>query len=264
MGKSSGPRTPKGKARASQNAAKHWIESGRILEQEQRDAAILRTGLVESLQPSSLIEYEVIDDLIQNRLIRRRIDIAFTREFSKATLEKAISFLDNEEHSLAHYYQRATDKMGILGADWEKGEPLRPDACAQFLETIRDRIRDRGPQPDDLIALRQIYGNRATGYGASVMNRFLPTMTEPSAEGAAKTTDEEERKKSILEALEYEIGRQKLRAELTTDRDKLEFLSPGQGPLDPMRETFLRYRAANTREFKDLLDSFERIRRLLA
>lgn len=76
MGKSTGPRTPRGKARSSQNAAKHWIDSGRILRSEQKEAAILRSAFAEDFNPQGKIEDEVIDDLTFNRLIKRRIDIA--------------------------------------------------------------------------------------------------------------------------------------------------------------------------------------------
>ena len=90
MQKSTGPRTPRGKARSSQNAAKHWIESRRILPEELEEAAILRSGFEEDLKPEGVIEQEIIDDFALNRLLRRRIDMAFTREFSRATIEKKI------------------------------------------------------------------------------------------------------------------------------------------------------------------------------
>ncbi len=88
MGKSTGPRTASGKARSSRNAAKHWIESGRILPEEQKEAAILRSGLADDFNPESTIENEILDDMTVNRLIKRRIDMAFTREFSKAANQK--------------------------------------------------------------------------------------------------------------------------------------------------------------------------------
>jgi hypothetical protein len=85
MGKATGTRTLKGKARASENAVKHWIESGRILPSEQKDAEVLRDGLRECFNPVGLAENEVVDDMLINRLIRRRIDLAFTQEYSKAS-----------------------------------------------------------------------------------------------------------------------------------------------------------------------------------
>ena len=91
MGKSTGPRTQRGKARSSQNAAKHWIESGRILPDEQEEAAILRSGLEEDFRPDGLIEHEIIDDLVLNRLHKRRVDVAMTREFSREPSKKRLS-----------------------------------------------------------------------------------------------------------------------------------------------------------------------------
>src|SRR5271157_1762362 len=104
MGKSTGPVTPRGKARSSQNAARHWIEAGRILPEEQQDAAILRNGFTEVFNPQGLIEHEIVDDLTLNRLIRRRNDIAFTREFSKAGIEKRVKMLDIAERSAIQYW----------------------------------------------------------------------------------------------------------------------------------------------------------------
>ena len=97
MGKSTGPRTAKGRARSSQNAAKHWIESRRILPEEQDEAAILRSGFDADFKPEGLIEQEIIDDLVFNRLHKRRIDSACTREFSKAIVEKTIELRENNE-----------------------------------------------------------------------------------------------------------------------------------------------------------------------
>jgi len=69
MSSATGPRTPRGKSRSSQNAAKHWIESGRILPSEQDEARALHRGLVEYVEPSG-IENEIVNDLVFN-IIRR-------------------------------------------------------------------------------------------------------------------------------------------------------------------------------------------------
>ena len=103
MGNSTGPRTARGKARASQNAAKHWIESGRILAEEQQEAAILRNGFTGDFKPQSLIEQEIIDDLTMNRLVKRRIDISFTRQFRKAVVEQTVRLLDIAERSAKQF-----------------------------------------------------------------------------------------------------------------------------------------------------------------
>jgi hypothetical protein len=136
---------------------------------------------------------------------------------------------------------------------------LRPDLCIPSLEVLRSQIKDRGPQPKrDLQTLFRIFGDEPTEYAALVMNELaqiaVDDVTDPS--------DQEELKKSILEAIGKEIARQKLRLELTRELDDIAFASDIQEPDAPTRETLLRYRAANTREFKDLVGALELIRRL--
>jgi hypothetical protein len=263
MGKSTGPRTPRGKARSSQNAAKHWIESGRILPEEQQDAAILRNGLTEDFKPQGLIEHEVIDDLTLNRLIKRRIDMAFTREFSKATIEKAIRLLENDERSGIQYWLRAAGAGGRYWAQREQSERLRPELCITALESLKRRIGECGPQPENLAALRRIYGDQPTELAAITMYELIPVAEKQTEQDQkAETADEKELKKSILDTLEAEIELQKNRQELAKGIFAIESSSDLQEPPRPALETLLRYRAANTREFKDLLDSLERIRHL--
>jgi hypothetical protein len=75
--------------------------------------------------------------------------------------------------------------------------------------------------------------------------------------------DDAGHREKILETLESDIQRHVMRQKLET-LGKLILADPSntQEPPRPDLETLLRYRAANTREFKDLLDSLERIRRL--
>ena len=147
MSKSTGPRTPRGKARSSQNAAKHWIESRRILQEEQGEAAVLRSGFEEDFKPEGLIEHEIIDDLVFNRPHKRRIDIVMTREFSKATIEKAIELRENNERSVTRYWLRLANLPGrhLL----EPAERVRPDICIWALEQLIEGIGERGQRGDE-------------------------------------------------------------------------------------------------------------------
>jgi hypothetical protein len=263
MGKSTGPRTPRGKARSSRNAAKHWIESGRILPEEEKEAAILRSRFEEDFKPQGLIEEEVIDDLVFNRLIKRRIDIAFTREFSKASIETTIKELDRDERSATQYWLRIAGLWNEYRTDGERAERLWPGGCISALEGLQRRIRDRGVQSDDLAVLRAAYGDQPTENAAVAMYRLCPVAEKKAGQDKmAETKDDAELKEEILETLETEIQQQKLREELATRISNIECASDLQEPPRPALETLLRYRAANIREFKDLLDILERIRRL--
>jgi hypothetical protein len=127
MGKSTGPRTPRGKARSSKNAAKHWIEANRILPEEQKEAAILRKGFTDDFNPEGMIENEVIDDLTLNRLIKRRIDMAFTREYCKAAIEKTAVLKEDYDHWSTQFWLGAVDVGYKYWADSGLSErlPLR-------------------------------------------------------------------------------------------------------------------------------------------
>jgi hypothetical protein len=256
MGKSStGPRTPKGKARSSRNAAKHWIESGRILPSEEEEAGSLRQRFTEDFNPSGLAENEVIDDLVFNRLIKRRVDVAFTREFSKASAIKPLIQLENHEDSAVQFYLRSGFSRGTDPGKY--GARLRPDLCLAGLETLRNEITAHGLEPDhDLRVLRSLYGGELTEHAAMLMNRLTEIV------GGTDTRAEEELKESVLEGLQAEIELQKQRRDVAAGILAVEVASDIQEPAGPALETLLRYRSANTREFKDLLDSLERIRRL--
>jgi len=261
MSTSTGPRTPRGKARSSQNAAKHWVESRRILPEELEEAAILRSGFEEDLKPEGLIEHEIIDDLTLNRVLRRRIDMAFTREFSTATSEKEIELRENRERSVARYWLRLANVLGRDSAEF--AERLRPDDCIPPLRGLVGRIGDRGPQPEDLALLQAIYGDEPTKYAAIAMRLLAEVEAVQTAKDeAVAATSRKELEKKILDVLQTEIKRQENREEQEIIRTVTKFASALQEPLQHALETLLRYRVANAREFSGLLDSLERIRRL--
>jgi hypothetical protein len=257
MGKSTGPRTQRGKARSSRNAAKHWIESRRILPDEQEEAAILRSGFEEDFRPEGLIEREMIDDLVLNRLHKRRIDTAMTREFSKATVEKAIELRENKERPVARYWLRLANVLGRYPA--EPAERVRPDVCIDTLEGLMKLIRDRGPQPEDLAFLRTVYGDEPTEHAALTMNLLKDVRAGQSEKDELARRNLQE---SVLETLETEVEVQTNRMKLANDLLAIESASDLQEPGRNTLETLQRYRTANMREFTHLMDSLERVRRL--
>ena len=251
MGKATGPRTPKGKARSSQNAAKHWLQSKRILPEEEKEAAILRNGFTENFKPRGLMESEIIDDLVFNRLNKRRIDVAYTREFAKASAQKSIDWLENRERTVIQFLQRA-------GAS---GERLRPDLCVGALEHLKREIRKRGPQPsEDVFVLHRVYGQKPTEHAAALIFDLRLFADGQPPEG--KGTEESQRllTEEILQSLDKEIAQQNQRAEV--EQQILDAESDIQEPEALVLDMFLRYRAANTREFKDLINILSSIRNL--
>jgi hypothetical protein len=263
MTKSTGPRTARGKARASQNSAKHWIESGRILPDEEQEAAILRNAFMKDFNPEGSIEHEIIDDLTLNRLIRRRIDKAFTGEYYKASINQRIQSMEDYERSATQYWLRTAGAWTRNRAEREKAVRLRPGLCIAALEALVRGIGDRGPQPQDLTELRHIYADQPTEHAALAIHHLrLAVEKQAGQDETVEATAQKELKKSILEILQVEIEFQKMREELATGLYANYSASCVQETARPALETLLRYRAANTREFKDLLESLDRIRRL--
>jgi hypothetical protein len=255
MVNANGPRSERGKSRSSQNAAKHWIESGRILPLEQKQAAFLRHGFVEDFNPQGLTDNEVIDDLVLNRLIRRRIDVAFTREFGKARVAKTLSSVDNFQSTAVAYFFRS----GLSSDSRNDGPRLRPDRCIRALEALRERIKDRDLKADeDLPALFRIYGGEPTEFVVTLMSALSsrPGKREP------ETLDQGALKAVFLHFIEKEIDFQKRLLDVDEYHEDIEFASDIQEPAAPALETLVRYRSSNTREFKDLLETLERTRRL--
>ena len=250
MSTSTGPRTPRGKARSSQNAAKHWVESRRILPEEREEAAFLRSGFEEDFKPEGLSEQEVIDDLVFNRLQKGRLDRVFTGEFLKATIEKTLELYENNDRPGARYFLRRAKLL--RGHSAEPAERLRPVDCIHELQELMKRIGDRGPQPEDLEFLQAIYGDQPTPLAA--LSMFMLTdfqKVQTKKDGAA-----------ILDLLQDEIESQKDRQTLARQLLATECPTDFYGLPGHALETLLRYLAAITREFSSLLDSFERIRRL--
>jgi hypothetical protein len=260
MGKPTGPRTPRGKARSSQNAAKHWIESRRILPEEQEEAAILRSGFEQDFKPEGLIEQEIIDDLVFNRLHKRRIDIATTREFSKATVEKAIDLRENNERAVARYWLRVANMLGRHS--FEPAERVPPGLCISALQGLMKRIGHRGPQPEDLELLRTVYGDQPTEHAALTMHLLTEVPEGQSEKDDVAAPARQELQESVLEALQTEVEVQRNRLDLANNLLAIEGASDLTEPPRNTLETLQRYRTANMREFTHLMDSLERIRRL--
>jgi hypothetical protein len=230
------------------------------LPEELEQAAILRSGIEEDLKPEGLIEQEIIDDLVLNRLHKRRIDILFTKEFSKATIEKTIELEKNNLRPVTRYWLRQANLL--RGNSAEPAERVHPDVCINELQRLTKEIRDLGPQLGHLEFLRQLYGDQPTAGAALSMNILAELQGLQTEKDQAAAVRRKELQGHILDALQAEIENEKVRQYLAGNLLAIEGLSQFQEPPHDVLETLLRYRAANTREFNSLLDSLERIRRL--
>lgn len=261
MAKSTGPRTAKAKVVLDQNTAKTWISSQRILESEETEAATLYRGFIDDFQPECLIEKELIDDLVLNRLVRRRIDAAFTREFSKASAIKPAQLLERRDAGATAFWMRSELRRGRRRG--ESSPRAHADLCVAVLEELAESIRDCGLQPyEDLEVLRCLYGTEFSA-GAGAIADTLKQLWDLELMGElVQDQDREETKHAILKDISKEVEYQKWLAEIDTEVNDIEIASLTQEPPAAVLNALLRYRTANRREFESLVESLETVRRI--
>jgi hypothetical protein len=146
-GGSTGPRTPRGKRRSARNASKHNFFVGRILPEEEELVAFLRKNFIQDLRAQSVLELELVDDLVLNRVQRRRLDQHMVIEFEKATRHKVEGWMEMHEQRRAEIWIRNT--LALSGSESISRERLNPEDCAAALDGLRTNIRERGLSPDE-------------------------------------------------------------------------------------------------------------------
>ena len=255
-----GPRTPQGKARASQNATKHQIFVGRVLPEEEERLSFLYDGTRKEYHLQGVQQCEIGRELAQN-LIEGDRDKYAVQEFRKARLLASMDAYDQRHTPLLRY-----------PSPKEKGqeaysERVRPAFCEMFLTQLKERVQERGPNPDeDLDFLNSIYGDRMTFCGeVIVFHHKMLKLSQRRREEGGKTVPPEhgEYKARILEAVEREINAQEIRAKLERLQDQFEFGSDMLVlPPDAILDRIQRYRTSNIRNRSRLLGALETSRRL--
>lgn len=228
---------------------------------EEAEAEALRKGFTKDLDAKALIERELIDDLVISRMIRRRIDATFTREFSKASALKPAKLLANHDAGANVYWQRSELRRGKPRGT--SNPCAHADLCVEVLEDLAGTIRDRGLRPfEDREVLQRLYGTEFTSSAGPIADMLMKLCTLELMGQKLQEDDLEAIKQGILECISAEIEVQKHRAELDAEVIDIDVACEIQEPPAAVLDTLLRYRAANTREFKSLLESFESARRI--
>ncbi len=261
---SGGPRTPAGKRRSAQNASKHRIFAGRILSNEEKEAAKLFAQFQQDLQPESSLEIEIISDLVQNRLQARRIDKHYVYEVDRARVPTIFEELGRVEERYRSDLFRPAGPPAASKGEAVRGS-LHPVHCLGLLHALKSLIEDRGAKPEeDVPVLERIYGGELTMAATYIMLKYKQLAIAQSEGDRAETTEERSLLQSkIVEQLKGEIDSQSHRLALEGVRDQIE-MGTDRAPFltDSQLSQFERYRSGNTRQFMRLIAAFERIRRL--
>jgi len=258
-----GPRTPGGKRRSAQNASTHRIFAGRILAEEEKEAARLFAQFQEDLRPESSLEIEFIGDIVQNRVQARRIDKYLVHEVEKANVTSLLEDLDR----LDERYRSELFRPGAPTAAAEDAVrgALHPSFLVESLNVLKAVIEKRGARPDgDLTVMDRMYGGELTA-GATEIVRLLKLLKHAEAEcGRVEGANERESlQASILKQLDREIELQRSRLTLEGVRDVYEIgTNRAQFLPEPVLRRVERYRTGNVRQFLRDLGAIERIRKL--
>ena len=147
--RSTGPKTPSGKARSSMNAVKHGLTAKQIIvpgeTPEQFDK--LRDGLIADFAPGTTIERELVDQLASLLLRRRRAPIAeaaLLKRVMGPSIEEFLRLMTTEEFDQLE--KRYREAFGLQGepdltdaverqpavGDREKGIPRRVEMLNVF------------------------------------------------------------------------------------------------------------------------------------
>jgi hypothetical protein len=203
---------------------------------------------------------ELVDDIVVNRVIKRRLDRYTVNEFEKATRRHYGDFFEMRDRRRAEFLVRQTAvQKGTESTGWE-----RVDAkdCASVLDGLRTKIRESGLSPNEEIGiLHRIYGERPTSNGTLIINIYNRVNSEERS--GARRAERTEHQAEILELLDAEIEKQGFLAELQAALDEKELAQHIRVlPQPEILDHVQRYRTANAREFTQLLADYERIRRM--
>jgi hypothetical protein len=256
-----GPRTPQGKARSAQNASKHKILVGRILPEEKKQALFFYEAFQRELQPKGVLESEIVDDIVLNRLQKHRIDKCITNEFQKTSTRNTDSWIEDRERRMSEYWVRSSSARNRSRG--QRLDRLPPEVCVVALEGLKANVQQKGVQPDeDLSTLGLLYGTQPTEMSAMVALFYQQLQSTEYQSDEERKAKYKECQEEVIPALTTEIDRQKLRAQLSCDLDETERSDVPVLPTVPALDTILRYNSTNSREFTHLLDALERVRRL--
>ncbi len=272
--RSTGPRTPHGKARSRLNALKHGILSRVVLlEGESRaDYEALVKALRADLKPQGVLEEIVVKDIANNVLRHRRLmeaeagEIRRSRDFLGWDLERKHEQAALQTRPIFPVFDDEHDESTLIRS---KQNPLVIAKCIELLSELRRNIEIDGfNEQSDSAILTRVYGarNYLCGNISDSYTEWQHTSEAPEEERKLKGyATPQQCKENILREIDEEIDRlkryQKECAAIESRRievERLRFRIPDAPGLDRL----LRYGAHLGREFDRLPIEFERLKRM--
>jgi hypothetical protein len=275
-GKSTGPRTPEGKAISKLNATKHGIFSGVVIlkGESQQDYEALLDGLQQACRPVGSLETVLVDKMATILWRHKRLLLAEVGEIGQNWLRVDLVALP-ESSDVTHTHRWITTSLsqaagtGLLD---QGGDITTLTSCKEILTELRDALRQRGFEEDnDRKVLKLIYGEgELSDLSRTALwfeyNNWLAkskaALAQPNAENQPSVED---CKGQMVQAINAEIDRlgktiEKIKAAEIEKRALARLC--GSIPTAAAMERILRYQASLERAFDRVLAQLERLQRI--
>jgi hypothetical protein len=252
-----GPRTPRGKARSSQNSTKHGLFSERVSPAEEKEAARLHRVLRKDLHLRGFEDEFFGSDLVLTTLKKTRLDKYTRDELRKADMQAA---RDRK--------RRFEFRLSLKRDSPSSPNRVHPDLAVIFLKKLKTDIEGGGLNPEeDLPILYSLFASddgQLTALGYSIILPF-EIMKQAGSNPDGKSADlSEERQARVLAGIEDAIKIEQLSARSEAVNDRAELRDVSAVLPDAVADRILRSETAIVGHILRLLHGLEYYRRLRA
>ncbi len=226
--KSTGPRTPAGKARSRLNALKHGRYAQRArtmmqaLREDPRENEALLDELLQAYRPANAAERMLVEDIAALRLQRRRSDRA-----QAAKQACAMERLELERRRRLLELRRDSPPVPFVLLE-SAGVRSAPDCAGKFqmmrdyLQAVLSSVENRQFTRNEAGMLRAVYGRAPQKHALEIISEYDRLVESPPADSEADSG--------------VEVLRMKLRQELRTVADEFDLYMEEQMEVSPARQ----------------------------
>jgi hypothetical protein len=274
-----GPRTEVGKKRSSKNATKSGIFSRlALLEGESRsELQSMREGLRNALQPGDDFEELLLDKMVTDLWLLRRVYLAEAAEIEKNTVFVEFDRRRKEQKEAEEISQRrqagqvdvfALESIGLI---WNIQNPDILQRCIESLVELRQGIKTNGfDEEQDCSLLKTIYGDAdRPHFRRMLQDEYLIRLDVSRATEGEKAREgcptPEECKQSVLGEIGAEIKRLKQyqgQQELIESRRRKVEIHRQSVPDSPRLDRLLCYKTSLERSFDRTSIQYEHAQRM--
>ncbi len=226
--KSTGPRSPAGKARSRLNALQHgcYAQRARVMMQglgeDPRENEALLDELLEAYRPANAAERMLVEDIAALRLQRRRSDRA-----QAAKQACALERLELDRRRRLLELRRDSPPVPFILLE-SAGVRSAPDCAGKFqmmrdyLQAVLTSVENRQFSRDRADMLRAVYGRAPQKRALEIIAEYEGLLESPPADSDADA--------------EVEILRMKLQQEMCTVADEFDLYVQEQMEVSPARQ----------------------------